>query len=454
MKPKLSSTSLLLLLLLGLGSWYFLYEKKFRVEKQKKEEVSSKLIPYTPEEIQELEIIYPGDPAISLKRAGQTWLITAPVEDEADSSIVTSLVSSLTNAKEERLIEETPSQLEPFGLDKPQLTLKISKDATSQEVLKFGSQTQVGFGVYAQSASKPKIIKTSKSLLTAFQKSLFELRNKQLVSLSSPQLKEVEFQGPQGRFLVNRSEEGKWFVQGSPVNEIRWNRALSDLTQLKAKAIAAEKETPNSFGLEKPSLKIWISEGSDKPRKGLWFSQVKGKIFAKRDDKPIVYELEKNALDSLSSSISELKDDHVLALNRFSVGKILITKSDGQLQLTKEGTLWKFADSKPDEKVDPGKVESYLTQLQDLTAKKVDGMQPAGNLPAYLSIEIFENKDNQFQSIGKIELGKPANQFAKGKSSYLPHPWLIPTSSFQELEKTRSDFLETPKEEKSEEKKS
>ena len=452
MKMKLSSTSLLLFLLLGLGSWYFIYEKTIRVEKKKNEEISSKLISYNPEEIQELEIIYPDSPAIFLKRAGDKWLITSPVEDEADSSSITSLVTSLTNAKEERIIEEAPSQLEPFGLDKPQLTLKISKDAASQEVLKFGSQTQVGFGVYIQSASKSKIIKTSKALLTAFQKSLFELRNMHLVHLTSPQIKEVELQGTHGRFLVNRSEEGKWFIQGSPVNETRWNRFLSSLTQLKAKTIAAEKETNKSFGLEKPLLKIWISEGSDKPKKAIWFSQIRGQYFAKSDDKPIVYELDKSALEPLHLSSSELKDDHILSLNRFSVSRILITKADSKLELTKEGTLWRFSDLKPDEKVDPGKVESYLTQLQDLTGKVMDEGQPAVPVKPQLTVEVFENKNNQFSVAGKIELEKPINRFSKGKSSYLPLSWRIPSSSFQSLDKNRSDFLETPKDKKTEEK--
>ncbi|MFM8269671.1 MAG: DUF4340 domain-containing protein [Pseudomonadota bacterium] len=452
MKARLSTTPLLFLFLSGLTAWYFVYEKQIKVKNTAQEESSKKLVLFSKDEIQELDIAQSTDSSFKLKRSGTDWLLTAPVEDLADIGVVNSLLTTLTSSEQERVIDENPTDLDVFGLAKPSLTIRVAKDPNSSQEIIVGNQTQVGFSVYVRTSASKQVVKTNRALLSSFQKSLFELRNKSLVSLKKAELKEVELQNSTGQIIATRNSEDKWILgrEASPVDSAEWGKALNLLTDLKAVAIASEKAELANFKLDKPTVKAWLSEGPEKPKLGIFFSQMNGKVFAKRDDKPLIYEVDKGVLTELSKSASTFKDLHLVSFNRFAVSRIKLSRSGTSLEFKKEGPAWISPGGKPDQKIDPGKIEKFLTTLQDSKVTSFGGLQKA-TAPG-LTIELFEQKDEKETLVAKVEFSKQKSGNVSGTSNHLNGAWSLAPDIFKQLNLTQEDFLEIAR--KAEEKES
>jgi len=442
MKFKFSSTTFLVLALAGTSAWYLLYEKRVISERSVKEKKEKLLLSWSPSDIQELEINHLEGQTFKLKRTGADWILTSPVEDAADSATVNSLLGSLTSAEEERVVEEASEKLELFGLDKPSLSIKAFKDVNTFTEVFIGSQTQVGFGAYARVSNRPQILKINRSLFNAFQKSLFELRNKSLVKTPKTDLKELEIQNGTGRFLGLKTSEDKWVIgrESYPTDPTNWNKLLNTVLNLKAKEVASEKPDLTSFGLNQPQIVFTLTTTVDKPKETVMLSQKGDKLFAKNDSIPLVYEVAPEVLADLKLGEKDFRDRHLTQFNRFNVHKITISRSDSQTELTKDGAVWSLKDSKPEQKIDANRIEQFLTQLQD--AVVTDFVPSAKIEKASLVIELFEKKEDKDVSVAKIEFWKAGSQYIRGKSSTSPVGWNVSADTFKQLDLSGKDFLE------------
>src|SRR5437868_5000828 len=121
MQKSLRKTLILFVVFLGLSAWYVFYEKEAKPKKTEAEEKSKQLINLNQDEIQEF-VIHRFDAKstnterVKLRKSGADWNILEPVQDQADTSVVTSMLSSLTTTKQERVVEEKPKDLDTFGL--------------------------------------------------------------------------------------------------------------------------------------------------------------------------------------------------------------------------------------------------------------------------------------------------------------------------------------------------
>src|SRR4051812_14163942 len=106
MRKSLQQTILLLGVCTALLVWFFGYERGYRVKKELKEEKGKILVTLDKDQIQELEIerltnplpegtLYPVDfkpvyDTVKLRKSGSDWNLFHPLQDAADSSVVTS----------------------------------------------------------------------------------------------------------------------------------------------------------------------------------------------------------------------------------------------------------------------------------------------------------------------------------------------------------------------------
>ena len=60
--------------------------------------------------------------------------MTAPLQTEADTRVVQSMLRSLALGKITRVVEEHATALAPFGLDKPSMTLTLTADSQQETV--------------------------------------------------------------------------------------------------------------------------------------------------------------------------------------------------------------------------------------------------------------------------------------------------------------------------------
>jgi len=441
MKLKFSSTSVLFIALASLSAWYFLYEKTYKQKRSDRDSQQSSLLPFDKDSVTELMITTKGEAPVHLKKGtGNDWILVAPLTDKADKQTVSSLLASIGSARKERVVEENPKDLSPFGLVNPELKLTVVKDLENQVELLLGSQTQVGSSVYVKLASSPPVIKTNKSLVNALTKNLFELRDKNLISLARDSATELELEFGGKKTLFLKNAEGKWMLGRAsfPVDSSRWLQLENRVFGLKAKAIYSESSDPKTLALfQAPRVILKLKETPEGKKELLSISQLENKVLAKVEGRNPIYEIDPEVLKELTQPEENYRDKHLLSFDKSKVVRIKISHQGKKFDLAKEKDRWRFEPDSKELVVDPEKVESFLSNIKELKAEEFLSNQALLQITS--AIELLDTNQNL---LGGIELGPMNKGFTRGKSNFQKSPWNLSQKSFDKLNFKQDDFVQ------------
>ncbi len=451
MKKNLLTTAIFGVLFIALVAWFQIYEKRVRKSNEESAESSKKLISVAQGEIQEVIVERPAGPTkiIKLKLTGKDWRVTEPVNDLGDSSTITSLLTQLTTAKQDRVVDETPKNLAQYGLDAPTLIVQLKKSSEDKGVtLRMGSVTPTENSIYLQLDDKPTVLKVAKSVHSISDKSLKDFRNKQILNgWTKTELKEIEIKNPKETFVVKKAEskkdstpkdtdKEKWWLarENLAADTAEWSKTLNALLDAKASDFLADN-TP----IPANATKIVLTKEKEGAKLTVWVAAHNEKTLMKRDDSPFIYESDKDLLTKLQNPSSQYQDKHIASFNRFDVKHIRIDKGAQGFDLVKEGTNWTLP-AQPSLKINDAKIDNLLTDLQDgkhtsfITAKK-----PAAK-PAILSIKLFDKKDKTETETLSLKFYQGEKGQVWGERTGLEIPFNVSDDLFKKLNVTEKDF--------------
>ena len=123
---RFKGTAALAAVFIGIVFYYFLIDLPSEQRKQEEKDRAEKVILFDSENVKGISFTK-GEITIALKRLGiDEWQMTAPVNAKGDASAVSDFVSFLNNLNFTRVVEESPKDLAPFGLDTPDLKIILS----------------------------------------------------------------------------------------------------------------------------------------------------------------------------------------------------------------------------------------------------------------------------------------------------------------------------------------
>jgi hypothetical protein len=168
---------------------------------------------------------------VTLKKTNGQWQITEPKSYPADQEAVAGVLSTLSGLNADRIVEEKASDRKQYGLDPAQVELNISvKDGTRQLLL--GDDTPAGGDVYAALATDPRVFTVASYQKSSLAKTLNDLRNKSLVTLSADKVSRVELVKKGEDLEFDRTKDG-WQIlkpSSSPADSAAVNALVSTLT--------------------------------------------------------------------------------------------------------------------------------------------------------------------------------------------------------------------------------
>ncbi|MCB0403654.1 MAG: DUF4340 domain-containing protein, partial [Bdellovibrionales bacterium] len=284
MKKSFKTTLALTGVLIALVLWYVIYEKGIKVKRNEAQENAKLVVSIPREEIQEFEVdrlknlealLAAKEKATAeyetfkFKRIDKSWLITSPLNDEADVSTIAAVLSTLTTTKNEREIAQNPEDLSAYGLDFPRYKIRVRRNSGEDfsEVL-IGKDTPVGYSSYLIPAGqKGAVYRVARSLRTSFDKKLSDYRNKNLFSLTRPDVDEVELRNSYGSFILARTDTDSWTLarENIPASSDEVKKMLGAVLDLRAKEFVSEKATQlGSYGLSKPAVEALVKKKNTK----------------------------------------------------------------------------------------------------------------------------------------------------------------------------------------------
>ena len=355
-------------------------KKKYKPQANEAEEKTKQLITIDSAQIQDMEIerLTNGFPEgipvppqykpifekTTLRKAGIDWNILSPIQDAADSGVVASMITSLTTTKQDRIVDDKPKDLSVFGLKTPAITVRVRKTAASPaETLLIGSNTPVGYNSYAKMEKSDTVYRIPRSLRTALDKPLKDIRNKNILQLSHPDVAEVDLQVPKNEIILKKDDvKDEWTLarEGIPVDNAEWNKTLNPILELRATDFPAiEGKTLKDFSLSPAKDKIVVVRMKDKTKISLLLGAVKAKdkthVYAKREDKDTVYEVDPSILTKIERPATDYRSKQIAKFDRFGVVRVRLDHPDTKqnVEIVREGAGWQFpSDAKT--KIDNG----------------------------------------------------------------------------------------------------
>ena len=168
------------------------------------------------DKIVSLRIVGSAGETSSLVKEKDVWQMTAPFTSRADEGEVSGITTNLASLEIQRVVEDQPKDLEPYGLAEPRMQLAFKAEGSDKERrLLIGNRTPTGGDLYAKRDGEPRVFLIPSYLDTTFDRKPFDLRDKAILRFDRDKVDRLEIARDSAR--VEAVKEGLDWLLTHPV---------------------------------------------------------------------------------------------------------------------------------------------------------------------------------------------------------------------------------------------
>ncbi len=368
------STLALVLVLAGLGAYIYFVDS---TKPAAGVEVKEKVFAVEADAIREIRLTAGGETSV-LQKSDDGWKLTEPVDTDADATEASSLVTNLASVEINRVVEEHASNLEPYGLATPRVTVAFTAEGSSGE-LRLGNTTPTQGDVYATMGDGTKVFLVSSYLETTFDKKPFDLRDKRIVRFERDKVENVQIaRGAETMTFARNGSE--WTVTAPSAGRADYSTVEGLLTRLSTAGMASiadpQPASLATYGLDKPSISITLGAGSSQTV--LDVGRADGETRYARDrSRPMVFTLDTTLTSDLTKSFDDYRKKDLFDFRPFNVDRVRLSRGAGaeagtwDLEKTRgtDQDQWRISENGGTARdADHARVEDLLSKLTSLRA--------------------------------------------------------------------------------------
>jgi hypothetical protein len=446
---RFRTTIVLILLLLGLGAYVYWVEYPEAQEEAKKKT----LFEFKPEDVAEISLVY-ADREINLKRSGDDWQLTKPIDVAADAVTARNLANTIAECEVKKELTDASSDLTQYGLDSPFVTVTVKLKDRELTAILVGKNAPVGSSTYVQKADDKRVLLTSSTFRAGVDKKVKDLRDKTILTFADKDVQKVGIRG-EGKDIRLVQKDDAWNIeQPGPyaADATAMRSFLSTLRSLRAADFPDDQPTDlSTYGLDHPRLQVALYLGKDSIEKRLLIGKEtdKKEIYVQQSDGPAVYTVSDWVFRDLNKNVGDFRDKTVLAFDRDKVTALEIKPTDGSpVKLVRgENKQWQVEgnEGKAAETV----ISQYLSDLRDLKGYEIAMDNPADLSPFGLDNPLLAltvvGEENA--TVGTVLLGQRETAEAKEYAAMTaggPTVFLVRDYLVTRLNKQLQDFVEHP----------
>ncbi len=372
--------NLILLILCAVIAAFYFWDKGQEEKKKDREDKEKQLVTITQDEVNEITIVK-GEETIKAVKNGENWRLTEPFDTSGDKIALNAIARNFATSKRERVINDNPESLAPFGLDAPTIKISVAgiDDATKTTML-LGANTPVSGKYYAMVEGASDIVTITESLYRYADKSLFDLRDKKIVDMEfdTVQKFEVEYDGE--KLTLHRVGSDEWIatepmtarIDGTTINDIVRTAINGEIKQF----IEEEPEMLEIYGLVEPATKL-VFWGGEPGSESSWASQAlligttstaTENWYAKREGQKNVFAVGPQSFNKLTADLNSLRLKKIASKKSWEVDRVKITSAGSViLEASKDGGDWTLLQPKQG-KANFSSVSDALRAITDLEA--------------------------------------------------------------------------------------
>ena len=330
-----------------------------------------------------------GTKIVLARNNDKIWEITEPIQDRADSNIVTKMLEAITTLKKFE-IKEDDTQGKDMGIDDAAVSLEIFQNNEYTGKVTFGDETGLSGTVYANWSSD----KVNDSFFcwadarNEIDISFDKLRDPQLVKSLIEEIQEIEVSDETGSSLsvIRKSEKSDWIID-KPLNtgtdSKRINEWLSNIVNLTSQNFIDNSEsiTASYFNSIYKSIKVKRFDNDEFIIIDFAKSDIQNESYVRVTDRPgIIFKTGSEAIRSIDLNPNTIRDKRLIPFNPKSVIAMNIeAKPDYKVNLLQDNNGWQIVENSSKTKADRQRIFKIL---ESLSSEKVEEFvaDAAGNL--------------------------------------------------------------------------
>ncbi len=410
------------------GILYWSDHRKPSAEAANPAEAAPSILKLDENSITKLELKKRDASDIVLAKDGADWKITEPKPLAADQSTVSSVLSTLASLNSERLVEEKGSDLQRYGLEHPSLEVDITeKDNKSQRLL-LGDDTPTGSAAYVELADDPRVFTIASYHKTSLDKTLNDLRDKRLLTVSPDKVSRLEITGSNGDIEFGRNKDDWQILKPKPMRADSYvvSGLVSKLTDARMDLSASDsaaQEADSAFA--KGTAVATVNVPDEASTQQLQVRKSKDLYYAKSSVVEGAYKINSDLGEAVNKKIDDFRNKKLFDFGYSEPSKLEIHSGSKTSSLMRGGQDW-WDNGK---KMDEDGVSSLISNLRDLSADKfVD----SGFVTPEIDVTVT---DNDGKTIEKVLISKSGSDYI-AKRDNDPVLYQLASSSVNELKKS------------------
>jgi len=447
--------------------------------------MARQLFDFSKNKIEKIELQVAGAET-TLEKDGADWMLGNG--RKAEPIAVDDLLNTMRDLKAVSFQEKPP--LLDTGLDSPRAIVALTVQGRDEPIRALvGNSTASGKMVYVRSGDDPTIALLRADSVAALLTPPVGYRDRQILDFNRNNVYRIEIERDGTPIVLNRSEDGTWRMTqpiDAPADATSVSNILADLNNLRAIAVTAE-DSGSAYGLDEPWVRATFGieteapigplpatdteteagteteEGSDTAEPDdksdsepaattersietftvLMSANRKGKVYARRDDGELVYEIDYRIMNNL---VAELHDRRAFPIGEAAdVMRMSISNGADTVAFERIGDKW-IAEADPALPIDGGKITAALNMFKAIKTGRfvnyqaTDLVQYALDIPA-ISISV-RNTDGSTVQLDVSGTG-PENNPEKSRYATLNGSnkvFLLELNYVGKLNKSLGDF--------------
>lgn len=415
------STLLMALVLAGLGLYLYIVEFPAKETEERQAMAQKKVLLLDQASITGLSFKTDRGDLVFERTQDKGWMLTAPLRTEADQREVQNLVRALVTGSVRRVVEENPTTLSPFGLDKPVTTVTITAPS-GQETLSIGDSGPLSSTLYVLRESDHALLLTDLAAKDFVNKTLMTFRRKDILRMAQSEIERIRLAYPTTEIVLYHLDEkpkGKWKIRypieaDADLNEVRM--LLFRLEDLKALGIVDPGPERDALArtLTTPKVRITLhAADGDRTVKLYQSDPSSGEAIAETGPEGPLYRINPTAIKDLTKELFTFQDKRLLGVDYTDIAMLSVTTRAEHFVLINQNREWVLED-RPTEKLNQQVTDLFVSRVANVPAEE-RVVKQAGPLAPYGLVSpaaefVATGRDGKLA--GKLAVGNAANGLA------------------------------------------
>ena len=306
---------------------------------------------------------------ILLTKNGSEWKISEPKLLGADQTTISGMLSTVSSLNSDRLVEEKGSDLQRYGLAAPAFEVDVTEKDNKTQRLLLGDETPTGSAVYTAMAGDPRVFTVATYHKTSLDKTLNDLRDKRLLTVTPDKVSRLEISGKNGEIEFGRKKNDWQILKPKPMRADTYavSSLVSKLTDARmdlSSSDSAAKDADSAFAKGTPVATVKLTDESSTQQ--LQLRKEKDNYYAKSGVVDGAYKVNTDLGDAVNMKVDDFRNKKLFDFGYADPYKVEIHSGSKNCWLIRGGQDW-WDNGK---KMDEDSVRTVISDLRDLSADK------------------------------------------------------------------------------------